>query len=296
MSSTELAILFSDISGSTRLYDELGDDIARPLVTACMEQMSQSITANGGTVIKTIGDEVMCTLPNADLAATAAVVMQENIADGINFEGKVYPVSIRIGFHFGPVVHEKGDVYGDAVNIAARMTALAKGGQLITTKETVESMNPVHRSNARLLDRLTVKGKRNTIDIYEFVWQEDDATRIATGLFTASAPAGKLKLTFGSEEQIIDPTMLPMSMGRGNRADMMVNDTFASREHISFESRRDKFVLLDTSTNGTYIETVDGSFYLRREEIALRGTGKISLGRELDQNPDQFISFEIITQ
>lgn len=75
---------------------------------------------------------------------------------------------------------------------------------------------------------------------------------------------------------------------------MMVNDTFASREHIRFESRRGKFVLLDTSTNGTYVETAEGDFYLRREELVLRGTGKISLGRELSQNPDQFISYEII--
>lgn len=294
MPNTELAILFSDVSGSTRLYERLGDSVARPLIAACIDQMAKAVTDNGGIVIKTIGDEVMCTLPTADAAAAAAVQIQEQIADGIEIDNKVHAITIRIGFHFGPVIHEKGDVFGDAVNIAARMAALAKGGQLITTKETVDAMSPLHSSNSRLLDRLTVKGKRETIDIYELVWQEEDVTHIATGLFSAPEQSGTLKLVYDGHEQIIDPTKLPMSVGRGNRADMMVNDTFASREHIRFEARRGKFVLLDTSTNGTYVETAEGSFYLRREELVLRGTGKISLGRELSENPDQFITFETV--
>jgi len=294
MASSDLVILFADVSGSTRLYERLGDDIARPLIAACVDLMARAVVDQRGKVIKTIGDEVMCTLPTADDAAAAAIEIQEQISDGVEFDGKTHPITIRIGFHFGPVIHEKNDVFGDAVNVAARMAALAKGGQLITTKETVEAMNPVNKSSARLLDRLTVKGKRDTIDIYELVWQEDDATHIATGLFSAPEQSGKLQLTYDSTVQVIDPAQLPMSVGRGNRADMMVNDTFASREHIRFESRRGNFVLLDTSTNGTYIETADGSFYLRREELALRGTGKISLGRELSENPDQFITFEVI--
>ncbi len=264
MAKSELVILFSDVSGSTRLYERLGDNVARPLIAACIDQMTTAVVGHGGTVIKTIGDEVMCTLPTADDAAAASIQIQEEIAEGIEIEGTLHPIMIRIGFHFGPVIHEKGDIFGDAVNVAARMAALAKGGQLITTKETVEEMNPIHKSAARLLDRLTVKGKKATIDIYELVWQEDDATHIATGLFSAPEQAGTLKLTYDSQEQLIDPTKLPMSVGRGARADMKVDDTFASREHIRFASRRGKFVLLDTSTNGTYVVSLDGSFYLRR--------------------------------
>ncbi|MEL0081996.1 MAG: adenylate/guanylate cyclase domain-containing protein [Gammaproteobacteria bacterium] len=294
MASSELVILFSDVAGSTRLYERLGDEIARPLIAACIDLMSKAVKKQGGKIIKTIGDEVMCTLPDADSAAAASIQIQEEIIDGIEVGGSMHPIMIRIGFHYGPVIHEKGDVFGDAVNVAARMAALAKGGQLITTQETVEAMSPLFKSSARLLDRLTVKGKSETIDIYELVWQEDDATHIATGLFSAPEPSATLKLTYDSADQIIDETRLPMSVGRGSRADMMVNDTFASREHIRFESRRGKFVLLDTSTNGTYVETAEGDFYLRREELVLRGTGKISLGRELSQNPDQFISYEII--
>ncbi|MBV1889602.1 MAG: FHA domain-containing protein [Gammaproteobacteria bacterium] len=294
MAKPQLAILFSDISGSTSLYDRLGDAVARPLITACMAQMDSAITGHNGTVIKTIGDEIMCTFLNADDASSACIQMQEDISEGIAIEGTSHPMAIRIGFHYGPVIKEKGDVFGDAVNIAARMAALAKGGQIITTKETVAEMNPVHKSSARLLDRLTVKGKRETIDIYELIWQEEDVTHIATGLFAAPEEVGRLKLIYEGQEKTLDLSMHPMSMGRGKRADMMVNDSFASREHVRIETRRGKFVLLDTSTNGTYVETQDGSFYLRREELVLRGKGRISLGRELAENPDQFISFETI--
>ena len=295
MATPQLAILFSDISGSTKLYDTLGDNVARPLISACMERMNQSILAHGGTVIKTIGDEIMCTFPSADSAAEASIQIQEDVTDGVELNGTLHHLTIRIGFHFGTVIQEKGDVFGDAVNVSARMAALAKGGQIITTKETVDAMTPVQQSNARLLDRLTVKGKRDTIDIYELVWQEEDVTHIATGLFAATESARhKLKLNVEGQERIFELAMQPVSIGRGKRADIMINDSFASREHVRLETRRDKFVLLDTSTNGTYVESQDGNFYLRREELVLRGKGKISLGRELAENPDEFISFELL--
>ena len=71
---------------------------------------------------------------------------------------------------------------------------------------------------------------------------------------------------------------------------MVVNDTMASREHARIECRRDKFVLTDQSTNGTYVITSDGPAYLRREETALTGEGKISFGREI-ADADEVVNF-----
>ena len=133
------------------------------------------------------------------------------------------------------------------------------------------------------------------LEIYEVVWQEEDVTHIATGLFaTVTGRDAKLKLTIGVNEVILDQGTPPTSLGRGKRADILVEDSFASREHVRIEVRRGKFVLLDTSTNGTYVQTEEGNFYLRREELALRGTGKISLGRDFDENPEQVVLFEAL--
>lgn len=293
MAQPDLSILFADISGSTSLYERLGDTIARELIARCLATITQVIQRNNGTVIKTIGDEIMCTFPSADDATQAATEMQDDVSDGIEVEGEEYPLQIRVGLHHGPVIREKGDVFGDAVNVAARMAALAKGGQIITSKATVDALNPALRASTRLLDKLPVKGKREMLEIYEVVWQEEDVTHIATGLFaTVTGRDVKLTLTIGDNQVVLDQGSPPTSLGRGKRADIVVEDSFASREHVRIEVRRGKFVLLDTSTNGTYVETEDGNFYLRREEAVLRGSGRIALGRDFNENPEQVVLFE----
>jgi pSer/pThr/pTyr-binding forkhead associated (FHA) protein len=81
----------------------------------------------------------------------------------------------------------------------------------------------------------------------------------------------------------LDQDMNVVILGRGQKADMVVNDSMASREHARIECRRGKFILTDMSTNGTYVETTEGPSYLRREDIVLTGQGKIALGRDLGE-------------
>ena len=124
--SATLAIVFADISGSTRLYETLGDAVARELVSQCLDLMTQQITKHGGTVIKTIGDEIMCTFATGDEAVESAMAMQEVVTEDLPRINPNMPSSmtIRIGLHFGPAILEQGDVFGDAVNTAARMAGL----------------------------------------------------------------------------------------------------------------------------------------------------------------------------
>ena len=147
--SATLSIVFADISGSTRLYEVLGDAVARELVSECLGLMSEQIDKYSGTVIKTIGDEIMCTFPTADQATEASMGMQEGVTEDLPDRNPNTPstLTIRVGLHHGSAILESGDVFGDAVNVAARMAGLAKGGQIITTKETAEQLTPVLRSS-----------------------------------------------------------------------------------------------------------------------------------------------------
>ena len=174
-------------------------------------------------------------------------------------------------------------MFGDAVNVAARMAGLAKGGQIITTQETADELSPVLRSSTRHLDRISVKGKQEDIDIFEVIWQAEDVTRMATGLLKGQTKTARLKLAYHSSILELNQDMNPVVLGRGKKADMVVNDTMASREHARIECRRGKFFLTDISTNGTYVQTPDGPSYLRREDLLLSGQGKIALGRELSE-------------
>ncbi|MDO8312914.1 MAG: adenylate/guanylate cyclase domain-containing protein, partial [Sideroxyarcus sp.] len=114
------AILFADISGSTALYDSLGNEQALQLVTHTLDILTQEMAAHHGTLIKTIGDEIMCSFPNVTDAINAACAMQLAIEN--QRPGGEHIICIRIGLHYGEVIFEDGDVYGDAVNIAARVT------------------------------------------------------------------------------------------------------------------------------------------------------------------------------
>ena len=278
-----LSTVFADISGSTRLYEQLGDDVARELIAQCLALMTEQIDRHGGTVIKTIGDEIMCTFPTADSAIESTMAMQEAVTEDLPSINPNTPatLTIRVGLHFGPAILEGGDVFGDAVNVAARMASLAKGGQIITTRDTAESLSPLLASSTRHLDRIPVKGKSEDMDIFEVIWQPDDVTRIATDLFKKPDQDSRLILQYHGREITMDGASGTVVLGRGKKADMIVNDSMASREHARVECRRGKFFLTDQSTNGTYVQTDEGPAYLRREELQLGGTGKIALGREL---------------
>lgn len=293
--TTNLAILFADISGSTRLYEILGDVAARTKIADCLELLTFVVTRHNGIVIKTIGDEIMCTFPSAEESATAACEMHEILEDDVTEQTAAGPVSlaIRVGMHFGPAILESGDVFGDAVNVAARMAAMAKGGQIITTQGAVDAMSPIMRASTRFIDRAPVKGKKETMDIFEVLWQQEDVTRMSTGVIAGpnTVPV-RMRLTYHSDTVVMDADITQIVMGRSKSADLTVNETLASRQHVRIEHRRGKFFIIDQSTNGTYVHHESDESFLRREEMPLSGDGMISLGRSFSENPQEVVHFK----
>lgn len=289
-----LAILFADVSGSTRLFETLGDATARVKVAECLGTLTEVTLNHAGTVIKTIGDEIMCTFPSADEAASAACEMHEAIQEDVT-EGSSMsaPLAIRVGFHFGPALMEGGDVFGDAVNVAARMAAQAKGGQIITTHSTVEMLAPIKRASSRFVDRAPIKGKKEEIEIYEIIWQEEDVTRMATGLMQEEhRPEVKLKVRYNDLEVVLNKERSSLVMGRSQSCDLPINEKLASRQHVRIELRRDKFFIIDQSTNGTHVYVDnEAPAFLRREEMPLNGNGRISLGKAFDEGPSEVVTF-----
>ena len=172
----ELAILFADVVGSTRLFEVMGDARARDMVATCIDVMREATEQHNGTLIKTIGDEVMSTFPTADDALNAAGQMQKQIAAHTELRVEGQPVSIRIGCHFGPVVLENRDVFGASVHTANRMTSQAKAGQIITTSATVERLSPEWRASVRQIDVADIRGQGGEVALYEVLWQTEDVT------------------------------------------------------------------------------------------------------------------------
>ena len=285
-----MAVLFADIAGSTKLYDTLGDTQAKQMVDECIALMRGIVAQYGGRVIKTIGDEVMCVLPDADSGCLAATDMQIKITE-LPAVSNVKR-AIRAGFHAGPVIEENNDVFGDTVNLAARMAGVAKAMQIITTRATVDRLSPLLRKSSRSIASLSVKGKGDDVEVCEIIWQgEDELTTMASTSAAASSLA-TLRLQYGHTELVLDKSNASIVLGRDAGCEVAIADRMASRHHARIERRRDKYFLIDQSTNGTYVVFAgEAEIALRREEVMLRGTGRIAFGRSVSESSEGTVEF-----
>ena len=278
----EVAILVADVVGSTQLYDKYGDTKASETVAHCLEVMKDATYQFDGTVIKTIGDEVMSTFPTVDDAMGAAAQMQARIsADSEEDEDRI-PVSIRIGCHFGPVVQEQNDIFGAAVHTANRMTSQAKAKQIVMSGATVEQMTEKWQAQTRQIDIATVRGRIDEVALYELLWQPDEATSMVPTLEMTSKKknGSRLVLTFREKTVEVNDMRTSVNLGRGDDNDLVVKGNLISRIHAKIEKRRGKFMLVDQSTNGTFLENANGDeTFVRRDSIELKGEGIIGLGR-----------------
>jgi class 3 adenylate cyclase len=274
----EVAILFADVVGSTQLYDKFGDTKASETVARCLDIMKDATNQFNGTVIKTIGDEVMSTFPTVDEAMEAATQMQNRISSGDD----EIQVSIRIGCHYGPVVQEQNDIFGAAVHTANRMTSQAKSKQIIISGTTVERMGPEWQAQTRQIDVATVRGRIDEVALFEVLWQPDEATSMLPTIDWESKTksATKLTLTFRDSTVVVDEKRKAINMGRADDNDLVVKGNLISRIHARIEMRRGKFILIDQSTNGTFLENARGEeVFIRRDSTELAGEGIIGLGR-----------------
>src|SRR5229473_3584897 len=230
--SKERAILFADVSGSTALYEKLGDKPAARAIEACLGELRAIVAKWEGKVVKTIGDELMVVFGRPEVACAAA-----------------------------------------------RLAVLAKGGYIITSAATVKTLSDTQRINLRDLDTIPVKGKQEAVRVFELMWGDtEDATQLA-GLASSARIEARLTLEIGERTVDFPREKAALTLGRDATCDVVVGEKTASRNHARIERSGVQFVLIDESTNGTYVEIEgDREVLLRRDRIMLRGRGKIAFG------------------
>jgi len=285
-----MAVLFVDVSDSTKIYEALGDTAAFVAVRGCLDLLQDITKALDGRVVKTIGDGVMCVFPTADAAAMAASEMQLRISGRPNEGGT--KLMIRVGFLYGPVIQAGDDVFGDSVNVAARMAGLALSGQVITSGATVAELSPLMRNFTRRLEALPVKGKSEEVEVYELLWQTgSDRTVMPTRPASRPGAGGRasLHVTYRGVTITIKGEA---TFGRDAGNTVVVMDPTASRSHARVELRGGKFVLIDQSSYGTFV-TISGvsEIRLRREEMILHDSGVIAFGHSSKDTADDVVEF-----
>jgi class 3 adenylate cyclase len=277
------AIVFADISGSTKLYVDVGDGRAREIVARTLELWSALTVDGGGSVIQLRGDGMLCMFPTVDSALAAVVCMRD-----LPYQE---PLSMHAGIHAGAVLHDAEQLYGDVVNVAARMADVAKRFEIVLTATAQAQLNdPVRWKNLRLIQKVPVKGKTEPMDVYLLANNRRGLTDYRPPL--RKTVAGMLSLRYAGNAVVVSAQAGACVIGRDDDCRIRVDHRLVSRRHASIECAAGKFFLQDHSTNGTYVAERNGAPVLvHRELFQLKDSGLISLGIEPQLNAEHSISF-----
>jgi hypothetical protein len=285
--------MFADISDSTSLYQKLGDAAARNIVNACLQVINGVLARYEGRLVKTIGDEVMCVFPDADLAVLAASDMQAQVS--ATRPGN-YPVAIHVGLHYGPVLVEENDVFGDTVNVAAYLRAAATAEQILTTDAIERCLTAALKTCVRPIFNAVLKGSQQESTVYQVLWRTDRTDLTDVNLQPNKmipGDTGALLVTLEEERVRVDQWRTGIVIGRSKDCDLVVTDNFASRRHLSIKLVRTHFYLFDHSINGTFVTLGSGEeVHVLRRELLLDGAGEIYVGRSRTERPAGVITFQ----
>lgn len=169
----ELCILFTDICGYTKFMDARGDIEGRLLLQRHNEIVFPRIEAEKGRIIKTIGDAVMATFERPLEAVKAAAAIQEGLAEYNRKGGTKDEIHVKIGINFGQALVDRGDVFGDAVNVAARIQSQAGKDEILVSENVYRDVRESEDVLCRHHGNVTVKGKPEPLNLYKVVWQHE---------------------------------------------------------------------------------------------------------------------------
>jgi adenylate cyclase len=278
--SYECAVLFADLKDSTALYERLGVNEAFALVKRCLDAMSLAVQQAGGRLVKNTGDGIMAVLPNASRAADVSMAIHKAITTASRLPET--GVGVRIGFCFGPVVGSDADVFGETVNLAARLCEMGSPGVSMTSSETAAMLDPSWQHLLRPGPPVALKGISRQVDIVQLLFEVGgDLTAIGrTEQANQESSQAELRLYANGNAIVLCGNSFRLTLGRDPKADVRVSDPMASRDHCEILRRGGRTVLIDHSSNGTFV-SIEGEreFMICREETVLHGHGAITFGQ-----------------
>ena len=295
--------LYADISGSKLLYEKLNETEAMQAFERCFNRMERAISSFNGRVVKHIGDQLMAVFDSAEDAMRAACEMQLRVEKLPAVSG--IKLAVGIGFHYGPALEENNDTSGDTVKAASRLVKLANGGQIVASAAAVEALPAYLRQATRALDSVSVKANNNeSIPVYVVVWQtiaelparQDVSAPPSAPSMPAPPPKlARLRLLHNGREILLGREKPVITLGRDVKCDLLIKNPHASRNHCRIEQRRDVFVLIDQSTNGTHVGPEgEPGFLLKGREFVLGGRGVLSFGLLQDRDLADIVAYETL--
>jgi adenylate cyclase len=288
----EAAILMADVAGSTSLYRAVGNAVALERISTLLDHLRRAIDATGGEFIHSKGDDVLCLYREPSAACAAVRTMLAMAGDDI---------AIHAGLTFGPVIRARDDVFGDPVNIAARLAARANPGEALVADSAAVRLHPAERAALRLLGQMNLKGAAEPLLIYRLSGAEwAGETRVVTSRLVSPLPRRPSAEPVMVELRHRGVVLIckegeSLTIGRSPECDLVIERQWISRNHAVISNQDGKPRLHERSSSGTFLAMGgEREIFIRREEVILVGDGRISPGMSAEEEGAEVIAFELI--
>jgi len=294
----KMTIMFADVSGSARLFERLEDTEAAHAVERCIKRMERSITGYRGRTLQVAGDELQALFESPEDGCLAAIDMQLRVADLPPISG--LKLTIRIGLHCGEIVEQFDTVLGEAVNTTARITGMARVDQILASKQLADQL-PSHCQNfvAPIREIGTIREGKELVELVQIDWQQHEEYQRSRTVSVDPTPSRRttelLCLRYRGKAFLLDDKTPTLSLGRDPACKLVIEDRKASRAHGRIEKRESGYFYIDSSTNGSFV-SFPGQMevMVRKDEIQLRGSGRICFGSSRNDSLADYADFEYV--
>ncbi|MBF0170740.1 MAG: adenylate/guanylate cyclase domain-containing protein [Nitrospinae bacterium] len=275
-----LTVMFTDLTGSTRMAEEIGDIAMHSLLSRHYEIVRPAVEMNAGVLVKTMGDGTLSYFKEAADALRAAIEIEKKMA--VFNQDSAYQLLVRCGLNTGPTIVEKNDIYGDTVNVAQRYEAMGKPLDILISADTYRQVQDDPSFTIFFNRQTEIKGKIGPQKVYKVLWSPDEIDAFLhhppdpsvpynDGAVTGDVPIpdgakgvdlavgasrtlGRLKIVRdGAPPKYYDLTERPAVIGRSSSADIQIPEMYISRKHALISLEGGEFYIEDMGSHvGTY--------------------------------------------
>jgi adenylate cyclase len=300
----EMTVVFADLTGSTGVFESLGNVKATQAITRLTHWIGQVCEAHDGRVVKNLGDGVLMVFPKNLSAVEAVTEMQRVHQTRIRHWPEQLKMRLQVGMARGAIVEQDGDCFGDAVNVASRLSDLSGPEQILVTDAVIRDLAIDTMVRFRCLGAMDIRGRTEACVVHRIEWQSD----VMSAYLTQPAGLNSLPVVMPGTQsaaialswldiRIVFPSdRLPIFLGRDKASQFIVQDPRVSRWHAKISWRAGKYYLEDVSSYGSWIRFADNPSIvaLRRQECLLLQAGEVALGASFDDFTAPTVSFNFL--
>jgi class 3 adenylate cyclase len=298
----KFTVVFADLTGSTGVFESLGNIKATQAITRLTEWISKTCETHGGRVVKSLGDGVLILFQESSNAVDAGIDLQQVHQNRIRKWPEILRMRLQMGMARGDIVEQDGDCYGDAVNVASRLSDISGPEQILVSDTVIQQLPDGSTVRSRCMGPMVIRGRTESCVVHRIEWQSEVLSEVFTmpaSLMPSPFVQGVVKPAFIKLSWLdlsisFNATELPVFLGRDSNANFVVQDPRVSRKHAQIVWRTGDFYLEDISTYGTWVCFAESAVIigLRRQECILLQDGEIALGASFEDFTVPTIAFK----